>query len=431
MLRRRSLLEIYLLLRLAQWWPHRWVNAARVAVQSRTASKAAPGSDGRPRQLLVDVSIIARNDAGSGIQRVVRALLLCVLQSPPDGFIVRPVQATRKQGYRYADNYLVKLSGQPRSDSSDSEVVQVAAGDVFLGLDLTSRILPRRQSELLRWRQQGVKLVVVVYDLLPVLHPDWFTPIARKAFPRWLATLAVHADALFCISASVAKQADDWLRRQYSMQPAALPTRWFHLGADLVASQLPSNQGESPRYAQFEEGSGPVILMVGTIEPRKGHAQVLDALDILWEQGGNVKLVIVGKPGWHMEAMAARLRQHPEAGKRLIWLERAGDAELSHLYCRSNGLVMASEAEGFGLPLVEAAQHGIPLLVRDIEVFREIAGAHASYFAAGTGAELAPVLARWLDQLQAGSAPDSRSMPWLTWSESAMQLKKLLATLPW
>ena len=91
---------------------------------------------------------------------------------------------------------------------------------------------------------------------------------------------------------------------------------------------------------------------------------------------------------------------------------------------------MASEAEGFGLPLVEAAQHGIPLLVRDIEVFREIAGAHASYFAAGTGAELAPVLARWLDQLQAGSAPDSRSMPWLTWSESAMQLKKLLATLP-
>lgn len=430
MTRRRSLLETYLLLGLAQWWPQRWVNTTRVAVQSRSAGKATLVSGGRPRQLLVDVSIIARNDAGSGIQRVVRALLLRLLQSPPDGFVVRPVQATRKQAYHYADHYLAKLNGQSLAESSNGDVVQAAAGDVFLGLDLTSRILPRRQNELLRWRQQGVKLVVVVYDLLPVLHPDWFTPLAHKAFPRWLATLAVHADALFCISASVAKQMDDWLHQQYRMQPAALPTCWFHLGADLAASQLPSNREENPGYTLFEEGPGPVILMVGTVEPRKGHAQVLDALEILWERGGEVRLVIVGKPGWHMEAMTARLRQHPEAGKRLVWLEQAGDVELAHLYHRSDGLVMASEAEGFGLPLVEAAQHGIPLLVRDIEVFREIAGAHASYFTASTGAELAPVLARWLDQLRASSAPDSRSMPWLTWSESANRLKKLLTSLP-
>ncbi|MDN7521161.1 glycosyltransferase, partial [Burkholderia sp. AU45251] len=89
----------------------------------------------------------------------------------------------------------------------------------------------------------------------------------------------------------------------------------------------------------------------------------------------------------------------------------------------------ASEAEGFGLPLVEAAQFGTPLFVRDLPVFREIAGDNATYFRERTGVELAPRLAAWLNQIDESSAPNSSNMARLTWAESAQQLRTLLIEL--
>ncbi|MBL3940675.1 glycosyltransferase family 4 protein, partial [Bacteroides thetaiotaomicron] len=74
---------------------------------------------------------------------------------------------------------------------------------------------------------------------------------------------------------------------------------------------------------------------------------------------------------------------------RLNWLQDIDDAALADLYARVDGLLFASEGEGFGLPIVEAAQHGLPLLLRDLPVFREVAGEHATYFSASDGTGLA------------------------------------------
>ncbi|MFN0630266.1 glycosyltransferase, partial [Bacillus anthracis] len=59
----------------------------------------------------------------------------------------------------------------------------------------------------------------------------------------------------------------------------------------------------------------PSFLMVGTLEPRKGHAQVLDAFENLWKGGANLNLVIVGKVGWMVDLLVQRLCSHPELGK--------------------------------------------------------------------------------------------------------------------
>jgi len=169
--------------------------------------------------------------------------------------------------------------------------------------------------------------------------------------------------------------------------------------------------------------------MVGTIEPRKGHAQVLDAFELLWRSGAEQTLIIAGRQGWHVESFIERLKRHPEAGKRLLWLPDVNDAQLKQLYVELDGLVMASLAEGFGLPLVEAARYGMPMFVRDLAVFREVAGEHAAYFTSQSGAELAPQLAEWLAQLDGGTAPASHAMKSLTWSASAEQLKALIVGL--
>jgi glycosyltransferase involved in cell wall biosynthesis len=406
------------------WWPQRVKTARRAVMALHPRDGTATRTS---RQLLIDVSIIASHDAGTGIQRVVRSLLLQLLETPPPGFEIRPVRATRKQSYRYANRYAASLTSS--AVTQEDEYVQVSDGDIFLGLDLTSRIAPRRQLDLLKWRARGVRCVFVVYDLLPLLHPGWFTPRARRSFRHWLSTLAVHADALLCISNSVSNEVRSCMKRRFGLAEDALATQWFHLGAD-----LPPNHAHAATAAASLEFLGSMaghraVLMVGTIEPRKGHAQVLDAFELLWREGEERTLIIAGRQGWQVDPLVKRIKNHPEAGKRLLWLPDASDARLALLYARLDGLVMASEAEGFGLPLVEAAHHGMPVFARELPVFREVAGDNAVYFTAQSGAELAPQLAQWLDRLHCGTAPASHAMAALTWSASAEQLKALIADL--
>src|SRR5690606_19458999 len=106
----------------------------------------------------------------------------------------------------------------------------------------------------------------------------------------------------------------------------------------------------------------------GTVEPRKGYAQAIDAMELLWKDHNPAHLVVVGKRGWLVEDLCERLASHAELGHRLHWLEDADDATLQRLYRSCSALLAASEAEGFGLPLVEAAQENLPVIARDIPV---------------------------------------------------------------
>tara|TARA_Y100001968_G_C19227952_1_gene653017 strand:- start:339 stop:911 length:573 start_codon:yes stop_codon:yes gene_type:complete len=167
---------------------------------------------------------------------------------------------------------------------------------------------------------------------------------------------------------------------------------------------------------------GKTFLMVGTLEPRKGHEQVVSAFDKLWSNGSDARLVIVGKQGWLVEGLVDRLRSHQELGNRLFWVEGASDEFLEKVYQASTCLIAASYGEGFGLPLIEAAQHKLPIIARDIPVFREVAGKHAYYFDGTEPEGLADSLLRWLELYGRGEHVRSDSMPWLSWKESAERL---------
>ncbi len=373
--------------------------------------------------MLVDVSIIAVHDAGTGIQRVVRSLLVQLLTSPPAGFDVRPVWANRATPFHYAD-HLLGLA--PHDTTANGGPVHVANGDIFLGLDLTSRILPRRQHDLLAWRRQGVRCAFIVYDLLPLQNSSWFTPRARRSFRHWLSTIAIHADELWCISRTVASDVDILMQQRFGLARAEITVRWFELGADRLDRAYVDESISVPEFARFAR---PILLMVGTIEPRKAHALVLDALDLLWGNGEQPTLVIVGKKGWHVDALAGRLAQHPQNGKLLFWLDEVDDAQLEMLYNRADGLILASEAEGFGLPIIEAARHDKPLFLRDLPVFREVAGGHATYFSGPDKHALATEISGWLAQLAAGTAPRSGSIKPISWAASARQLATFVTEL--
>jgi glycosyltransferase involved in cell wall biosynthesis len=206
---------------------------------------------------------------------------------------------------------------------------------------------------------------------------------------------------------------------------------WSHNGADLTVPATRAGLSNASQAALTALGNGPSFLMVGTIEPRKGYAQVLTAFEKLWDSGHDVRLVIIGRPGWMVEELVEKLRRHPKLGSLLFWLEDVSDVDLDRIYGACTCLIAASEGEGFGLPLIEAAQHGLPILARDIRVFREIAGEHASFFKGRTPEALAEAITKWLKLRAQNRQPASESIPWVTWAQSADRLKTILLEGNW
>lgn len=376
------------------------------------------------KQLLVDISELVKHDAKSGIQRVVRSILQQWLAAPPSGYRVEPVYATATEPYRYARQYIDGFLNAPSAGLSD-DLVEVAPGDIFVCLDLQHQVAPAQKGLLQQWRDTGASVWSVVYDLLPLQFPDCFLPVVHDYHQTWLETIT-QFDGALCISKAVADELNEWLLEHPPIRCRPFAVKWFHLGADMNAS-LPTRgwPADGVQSLDFIK-SRPSFLMVSTVEPRKGHEQVLNAFEQLWNDGYKANLVIVGKQGWKVDELAKRLRKHPEAGKRLIWLEGISDEFLEQVYAASTCLIVASKGEGFGLPLIEAAQHGLPIIARDLPVLREVAGEHAFYFGGHHADDLANAVRHWTALHESGKHPRSDDMPWLTWKESADQLLNIV-----
>ncbi|WP_371324646.1 FkbM family methyltransferase [Dechloromonas sp. ZY10] len=392
--------------------------------QLDAASEARSSTLPEPaRRLFVDISELYCRDARTGIQRVVRSVLNELFAAPPAGYEICPVFAEKGAPWRHTQRYAP--AGTPALAIPEGQEIVVQAGDLFLGLDLGAHLFPEGERWLRDFRLAGARIFFVVYDIIPLRHPQFTVDGIRDAFSQWLHSLARQADGLLCISAAVADDVRRWLGENNAPLPHP-DVRHFHLGAD-IDNSLPTRGRPDDADATLAALAGaPVFLSVGTIEPRKGQEQTLDACEALWRDGSEARLVLVGKEGWMMEAFAERLRTHPELNRRLFWLAGISDEFLEEIYASADCLIAASLTEGFGLPLIEAAQHGLPILARDIPVFREIAGTHAYYFSGNRPADLDRALRRWLELHAGGDAPSSAGLRWLTWQQSTAALKEII-----
>ena len=410
---------------------------AKIHLQERDilslASSLADDYPPNPRQpqLLLDISELVYYDAKTGIQRVVRSILREWLDNPPEGFRVEPVYATPdSEGYRYARRYICQFLGIPDTWAQDS-AAKAWTGDIFLGMEVAPDLLAIQRPTLQRWHNRGVQVWFVVYDLLPIRMPEVFPPESTQGFIRWIETVSKF-DGAVCITKSVASDLQKFLQEQGIKRKRPFHVRWFHLGADIDHS-LPTH-GLPPDADNIltKISARKSFLMVGTIEPRKGYLQTIEAFNQLWQSETDVNLVIVGKEGWKqlpyekrrvIPTIMEKLNNHPELHKHIFVLEGISDEYLEKIFCASTSLIAASYGEGFGLPLIEAARHKVPIIARDIPVFHEVAGKHAYYFANSKNPEvIAQAIKDWLASYQAGVHPLSEAIPWLTWKESASNL---------
>jgi glycosyltransferase involved in cell wall biosynthesis len=353
-----------------------------------------------------------------------------LLHNPPIGYRVEPIYATvESHGYRYAREFTLAFLGCPVASLTD-DLIEARSGDIFVGLDLQPHVVPAQLEFLESLRSWGVRVYFVVYDLLPILIPYAFSEGGDISHINWLNAI-VRFDGALCISYAVAGDLTKWLESNAPKRLRPFKIGWFHLGADIENSMPTSSIPDHASQVLAQLASHPSFLMLGTIEPRKCHTQTLAAFEQLWAEGVDANLVIVGKHGWKMETLIETLRCHPELGKRLFWLEGISDEYLEKVYAASSSLIAASEGEGFGLPLIEAAQHKLPIIARDIPVFHEVAGKHAYYFSGLEPDDLARAVREWQELYQSGLHQKSDDMPWLTWKQSTQHLLDVILQENW
>ena len=270
-------------------------------------------------------------------------------------------------------------------------------------------------------KRDGVGIVSVIYDLIPLTHPQFCDAGLVRVFNDWFDWIAKTADGYVAISATIADQVrDEMLRR---VGPEQVAQRWFdhfHLGSelDLCDDALPVQ----PTLKQMFKNKDPVYLMVSTIEPRKNHAYLLDAFELAWAKGSRARLCIAGRIGWKCDALIERIRQHPQLNQRLFMFNDLTDKSLEYAYSNATALVFPSYVEGFGLPLVEAMQRGLPAMGSDIPVFREIGGPFMAYFDLNDPQTLVDLMTQMETTGTFPAERDVKEWRWLGWREASAQL---------
>lgn len=394
----------------------------RLTIKCRRAAARAmvPGRPDHVRRVFVDLAVISHHDAGTGIQRVVRALALALAEAPATQWDVRFVAADRRHPY-------CQISWPETGKTIDRTPIQAQPGDVFVGLDFSLDTVRMHRDQLARFRQAGGSLWFLVCDLLPAERPEWFSANNVIRYKAWLEIIAGVADGFVCIS----QQTEDDLRRvladHFGLEEG-YSTRIVPMGHAIRDSLLQEAAMEAPPSARFDM-TQPFLLMVGTLEPRKGHADIVAAFSEMWRQGAEHRLVLVGRMGWQIEALRDTIRTHAEHGNKLMWFDDVGDLELEQMYQACEGVIIASHAEGFGLPLIEALGHLKPVLARDLPIFRLHAERGVRYFPAfGDAATLALCIRTWVEDIRAGGV--KVTAPTANWKESARVILAALDEVP-
>lgn len=205
----------------------------------------------------------------------------------------------------------------------------------------------------------GLKIAVLVHDTIPLDHPRFARPDSVEPFRRKMQAVASHADLVIHTTRTTRAQTEAQLA-QLGRLPDGITANLGVPVAKPVATAPPRQ---------------PYFVVLGTIEPRKNHALLLD----LWAQMPDPPgLLIIGGRGWSNAAVTARLDALP-ADSPIQECVGLSDGEVAFLLQGAQALLFPSFVEGFGIPALEAAALGTPVVTSNLPVFQELLGEFAVY----------------------------------------------------
>jgi len=344
--------------------------------------------------LYIDVGNTLRGGLRTGIQRVVRALAF-ELASTGSGTKLIAYEPQVGRYFALRDPELIRsadtLAGITRGERAHFDFDAFAEGDVFFEPDSTWTE-PLNRGELFRLlKAKGVIVVVLNHDAIPILLPEVCHPNTLVAFAEAIADHLQYADYALTTSSGVdrdlRKLAERFLGR-------SMTTRVIKLGADFETFSRSAPEAKPASFAAAFPGLASLryLLSVGTIEPRKNHALLLEAFNQL--DAKDAGLVVVGRKGWMADGILSALESHPDFGRRVFWYTAIDDQALVTFYRNAFASVLPSHYEGYGLPAVEALCQGCATIVSDGGSLPEVSRGHAAVFERGNGEALSVILDR-------------------------------------
>ena len=240
-------------------------------------------------------------------------------------------------------------------------------------------------------RQLHFRLAALCYDLIPLTHPEFYSEEDVRDFRWFWNRMFAVVDLLMVTSQCVRSDVLRYCRAN------AIPTpdsKVIQLGYDLPTS---TDSNHLPHGLE----PGRFALVVATIEPRKGHAMLLD----IWQrllaecipQRRRFKLVFVGRPGWKVEELMGRIERACEPGGMLLYFRDLSDAGLPPLYREAAFCLLPSISEGYGLPIIEAFSFGKAVLASNGGALPELVDDLSPCLDPSDGEVWYQALRRWIE----------------------------------
>ena len=329
-------------------------------------ARRANGSLGRLRfvsdAVVVDVHGCATSDRHTGIQRVERETI-------PRWMRLHDVELVAWGG---ADSWFRRLTARERervlewgADSAHARReprptdVVVPVGTTIVLPEVADARKSSRLEALARYSDNSV--VAIVYDVIPLTSPELLPRDSGTDFLDYLRVVR-ECDAV----AGISRSATEEFRGYFTAVgiDAGVGTR-------LVTCELPTD-APTVRAASTPTDAAPLVLCVGSHEPRKNHGTILFAAEKLWREGLEFSLEFIGGGGWGTD-FDDQAQALIKKGRQLKIRKAVSDDELWEVYGRARFTVFPSLHEGFGLPVAESLVLGTPVVATDYGSIAEIA----------------------------------------------------------
>ncbi len=321
---------------------------------------------------LVDVGETAASMLATGIQRVVREVSKRWVARESVRFTSWTEQWQSLRELQGLERTRVERGVARAEGEGDPEeippTVVVPWRTTYLLLEVSAA--PARSDRLRALaRFSGSQTAALCYDLIPVTSSETSSPGMTGVFAHYMTALK-YFDRLCTISQATAAEYSAWTE----MLPAAGLT-----GPDVVPLLLPASVGDSDQASLGEArerlvvGAMPLVLVVGSHEPRKNHLAILHAAEILWREGRSFSLSFIGSRSWRGQEFHDRVRQLQDQGRPVESVTDANDRLLWAAYRLAHFTMFPSLNEGFGLPVAESLAVGTPVITSEFGSTAEIA----------------------------------------------------------
>lgn len=335
-------------------------------------------------RIFIDVTIVIETPFVTGIQRVTRNLAQELIALQPGRVCPLYYSARESVFYPVPERSFVEWAAKKISaDYLKKKIWQqkalnlqdFSADDIFLDLDSVWTPINCPRCYLYKClKARGVRIVSYIYDIIPITFPQFVGEENLIYFLVYLGAIFNYADYVITSTQAVLDEVCSLAEKMGVRMPRG-GVSW--LGSNFAARKSSASLLDAEAISALTGKK--YILCVGTLEPRKNQRLLLDAFEQrLYAEG--FCLVVVGKIGWSLENLKQRLWGSSEQGKQLFCFPLADDAMLAWLYEHAFLVSVPTFMEGFCLPVVEALQYGVPVLLPDIPVLREVGRDYGEYF---------------------------------------------------